>query len=138
MVKPDLISSGNFEEITRITKKAVKNMLGFELMHLGINENNESKAQSAANDFALLLSLPVKEGSSSVFAGTEFEIMKEKYLGEHGHIAIGTNSIERAIAYFRQNGISTLPETTKEKNGRMIAVYLDKEISGFAIHLLQK
>ncbi len=138
MVKPDLISSGNFEEITRITKEAVKNMLGFELMHLGINEDTESSAKSAADDFASLLSFPVKEGSSSFFAGTEFEIMKTKFLGAHGHIAIGTNSIERAIAYFRRNGVNTLPKTAKEKNGRMIAVYLDKEISGFAIHLLQK
>ena len=117
MVKPDMISSGKFDEITKITKDAVMNMLGFELMHLGINEGNKSKAQSCANDFASLLSLPVKEGSSSIFAGTEFEIMKTKFPGEHGHIAIGTNSIERSIAYFNRNGVTTLPETAKEKNG---------------------
>jgi hypothetical protein len=28
--------------------------------------------------------------------------------------------------------------TAKEKNGKMIAVYLKEQISGFAIHLLQK
>ncbi len=138
MVKPDMISSGKFDEITKITKEAVLNMLGFELMHLGINEENESKAKSAADDFGSLFSFPVKEGASSIFAGNGFEIMKSKFLGKHGHIAIGTNSIERAIAYFKRNGVKTLPETAKEKNGKMIAVYLDKEISGFAIHLLQK
>ena len=138
MVKPELISTGKFDEIAEITSEAVKNMLGFELMHVGINENSEENAQSSAEEFASLLSLPVKDGTSSIFAGTEFEIMKTKFLGEHGHLAIGTNSINRAVAYFRRNGISILPETAKEKNGRMIAVYLDKEISGFAIHLLQK
>lgn len=139
MVKPDMISSGKFDEITTITKDAVKNMLGFELMHLGINEDNDSNAQSAAVDFASMLSLPVKEGNSSFFAGAEFEIMKTKFLGEHGHIAIGTNSIKRAIAYFKRNGVSNLPETAaKDKNGRIKAVYLDKKISGFAMHLLQK
>lgn len=138
MVKPDLISSGRFEEITKITAEAVKNMLGFELMHVGINEKDGESALYAAKEFASLLSLSVKEGTSSIFAGTEFEIMKSKFLGAHGHLAIGTNSIRRAIAYFERAGISILPETAKEKNGRMIAVYLDKEISGFAIHLLQK
>ncbi len=138
MVKPELISTGKFDEIAEITSEAVKNMLGFELMHVGINENNKEDAQSSAEEFASLLSLPVKEGNNSIFAGTEFEIMKTKFLGEHGHLAIGTNSINRAVAYFKRNGISTLPETVKEKNGNIIAVYLDKEISGFAIHLLQK
>jgi len=35
-------------------------------------------------------------------------------------------------------GVSFLPETTKEKDGKLKAIYLDQEISGFAIHLLQK
>ena len=138
MVKPDMISAGKFDEIAAISKDAVMNMLGFELMHIGINEKNENKAKSAADDFGSLFSFPIKEGASSIFAGTGFEIMKSKFLGEHGHIAIGTNSIERAIAYFKRNGVKILPETAKEKNGKMIAIYLDKEISGFAIHLLQK
>lgn len=138
MVKPEMISSGNFEEIAEITSEAVKNMLGFKLMHVGINENSKETAEKSANDFASLLSLPVKDGNSSLFVGSEFEIMKSKFLGDHGHLAIGTNNINRAVAYFKRNGISILPETAKEKNGRMMAVYLDKEISGFAIHLLQK
>jgi 2-dehydro-3-deoxyphosphogluconate aldolase/(4S)-4-hydroxy-2-oxoglutarate aldolase len=31
-----------------------------------------------------------------------------------------------------------LPETAKEKNGKLQAIYLDKEVSGFAVHLVQK
>ncbi|MCK5672193.1 MAG: bifunctional 4-hydroxy-2-oxoglutarate aldolase/2-dehydro-3-deoxy-phosphogluconate aldolase [Spirochaetales bacterium] len=138
MVKPELISSGKFDEIANITSEAVKNMLGFELMHVGINENNEGSAGDSAKEFASLLSFPVKDGNSSLFVGSEFEIMKSKFLGDHGHLAIGTNNINRAVSYFARNRIATLPETAKEKNGRLIAVYLDKEISGFAVHLLQK
>ena len=138
MVKPELISSGKFDEIAEITAEAVKNMLGLELKHVGINENNQKDAESSAEQFSSLLSLPVKDGNSSLFVGSEFEIMKSKFLGAHGHLAIGTNSINRAAAYFARNGILTLPETAKKKNDRVIAVYLDKEISGFAIHLLQK
>jgi 2-dehydro-3-deoxyphosphogluconate aldolase / (4S)-4-hydroxy-2-oxoglutarate aldolase len=138
MVKPELISSGKFNEIEEITSAAVKNMLGFELMHVGINENSEESAENSAKEFASLLSLSVKNENSSIFVGSEFEIMKSKFPGDHGHLAIGTNNINRAVAYFARNGISTLPETEKKKTGRVAAVYLDKEISGFAIHLLQK
>ena len=64
--------------------------------------------------------------------------MKEKYLGEHGHIAIATNNILRAISYLKRRGISTLSETAKESDGKLKAVYLDMNISRFAIHLIQK
>jgi len=64
--------------------------------------------------------------------------MKNQYLGKHGHIAISTNDIHRAIAYLKKKGISVLPETAKEKDGKLKAVYIAQEVSGFAIHLLQK
>jgi len=35
-------------------------------------------------------------------------------------------------------GISVLPGTAKEKDGKLKAIYIDQEISGFAIHLLQR
>jgi len=138
MVKADLISSGNFAEITRITKEAISIMLGFEFAHLGINEENQDKALNSANLLSHLFYLPVKEGTSSIFAGPGFEVIKNKYLGEHGHIAIATNDIYRAINYLKMKNIPVLSETAKEKEGKLKAVYLDQEVSGFAIHLLQK
>ncbi len=138
MVKDNLISSGNFDEITRLTKEAISIMLGFEFAHLGINEENEDKALNSANLLSHLFYLPVKEGTSSVFAGPAFEVIKNRYLGEHGHIAIVTNDIYRAITYLKMKGISVLPETAKGKDGKLKAVYLDQEVSGFVIHLLQK
>jgi len=138
MVKPELISSGNFAEITRLTKEAISTMLGFEFAHLGINEKSEDKALNSANLLSRLFYLPVKEGTSSFFADSVFEVIKSQYLGEHGHIAIATNDIYRAIAYLKKKGISILPETAKEKDGNLKAIYIDQEISGFALHLLQK
>ena len=64
--------------------------------------------------------------------------MKNQYLGKHGHIAIATNNIHRAIAYLKKKGISVLPETAKKKDGKLKAIYVAQEVSGFAIHLLQK
>lgn len=137
MVKADLISSGRFDEITRLAREAVSRMLGFEFAHLGINEESEERAIDAANDLSELFNFPVKIGTSSVFAGTGFEVTKKPFLGKKGHIAIATNNIDRAIAYLKRKGISIVPETAKEKGGKLRAVYVNKEVSGFAIHLLQ-
>lgn len=138
MVKPELISSGNFDDITRLTKDAVSIMLGFEFTHLGINEETKDKALNSANLLSRLFYLPVKEGTSSIFAGPGFEVMKNQYLGKHGHIAIATNDIHRAIAYLKMKDISVLTETAKEKDGKLKAIYIAQEISEFALHLLQK
>ena len=138
MVKADLISSGNFNEITRLTKETVSTMLGFEFAHLGINEENKNKALNSANLLSHLFYFSIKEGTTSVFADPGFEIMKNQYLGKHGHIAIATNDIYRTINYLKMKGVSVLPETAKEKDGKLKAIYLDQEVSGFAIHLLQK
>ena len=138
MVKSDLISSGNFGRITEITREAISTMLGFQLAHLGINEDSREKALNLADLLSRTFYFSTKEGSSSVFSGTGFEVMKKRYLGEHGHIAISTNNIIRAIAYLKRKGISVLAETAKESDGKLKAVYLDMNVSGFAIHLMQK
>lgn len=138
MVKADLISAGKFDEITAMTREAVTTMLGFELAHLGINEASADTAMKSARSFADLFAFAVKEGNSSIFAGSGIEVTKSPYLGAHGHIAIATNDIHRAIAYLKRQGVGTQPETAKEKNGTLKAVYLDIDVSGFAIHLIQK
>ncbi len=138
MVKSDFISTGNFKHITEITREAVSTMLGFQLAHLGINEENQEKAFNLASLLSNTFYFATKEGNSSFFAGSGFEVMKKKYLGEHGHIAIATNNISRAISYLKRKGIFILPETAKESDGKLKAVYLDINISGFALHLIQK
>lgn len=138
MVKPDYLSSGDFAQITEITREAVSTMLGFQLAHLGINEENQEKALNCANLLYNTFYFIIKEGNSSIFAGSGFEVMKKKYLGEHGHIAIATNNIKRAIAYLKRKGVSILADTAKESEGKLKAVYLDIDVSGFALHLIQK
>ena len=138
MVKDTLISAGKFGEITKLSKEAVAISLGFELAHLGINETNADMAMAQAETFAKLFHFAVKDGNSSTFAGAAFEILKKPYLGAHGHIAISTVNIHRAMAYLARKGVGTRADTAREKEGKLVAVYIDKEISGFAIHLLQK
>jgi 2-dehydro-3-deoxyphosphogluconate aldolase/(4S)-4-hydroxy-2-oxoglutarate aldolase len=138
IARESAIAAGKFDEITRLAREAVQQALGFELAHLGINEGDADKARAGAETMARLFSFPVKDGSSSLFAGRGFEFMKSPFLGAHGHIAISTLSMIRAIAWLSRKGVSIRKDTAKEKDGRLIGVYLDQEVSGFAVHLLQK
>lgn len=140
MVPGDLISAGEWDKIEQLTREAVQTMLGFELAHVGINAENEEDALKAANRFAFLFGMPAKAGSSSVFAGTAVEVMKTPYLGKNGHIAIRTNYIDRAINYMETVlGVQFKEESAKyDAKGVLKAIYLDEEIGGFAVHLVQK
>lgn len=138
MVSGELINSGNFGEITRLTKEAVTTMLGFELRHIGINAKDDAEADSVAGAFEKLFGFPKKTGNSSVFAGTAVEVMKTPYLGTHGHIAIGTNDINRAVYHMQLQGFEFDMDTAKYKDGKLVAVYLKGELGGFAVHLVQK
>ncbi len=137
MVKNELIATKQFDEIARLTKRAVQTMLGFHLAHIGINFNNEDEAQTAAKKFSGLLGVDVKEGASSIFAGKVVELLKSPFFGAHGHIAIGTNFVRRAVAYLERSGYTFRADSKKEKDGKLVAIYLQEEIGGFAIHLLQ-
>jgi 2-dehydro-3-deoxyphosphogluconate aldolase/(4S)-4-hydroxy-2-oxoglutarate aldolase len=137
MVKSDLISSRRFDEIERLAVGSVEVMLGLHLAHVGINHPNAEDAGRSAEVIAGLLHLPVRDGGSSMFAGTEFELLKEPGLGSNGHIAIGTNFVDRAAAYCARKGIRIRKETRKEKDGKTASVYLDIDLSGFALHLVQ-
>ncbi len=138
IAKDTMISAGKFEEIAKLAKEAVLASHGFELAHVGINETGPEKAMAGAEILNRLFSFPIKDGTSSVFAGTGVEVLKSKYLGSHGHIAVSTINISRAVAYLERKGARMKPETAKEKDGKLVAVYLDVEVGGFAIHLLQK
>lgn len=138
MVSGELIKKKEFDKIAELTREAVMTVHGFELKHIGINCESEAEADRTADFFAKAFGFLKKPGNSSVFAGTFIEAMKEPYLGEKGHIAIGTNNIERAVHYLEVMGIATNMETAKYKDGKLNAVYLKEEAAGFAVHLVQK
>ena len=47
----------------------------------------------------------VKEGNGSFFAGDGIEIMRGPYLGEKGHIAVGTDDLDAAMELLKSKGI---------------------------------
>ena len=138
MVSADLINSGDFEKITALSREAVLNLLGFRFAHMGINSGKEEAAAQAAKFFGTLFNFNIKDGNSSVFAGEGIEFVKTSSPGANGHIAVGTNSLSRAIAYLERNGIALDHSgVRKDASGKMVAIYLKEEILGFAVHLVQ-
>ena len=139
MCKSDKIKAGAWDEITAMSKEAVNVMLGLELGHIGINCADEAEAAKTAETIGSLLSMAVKPGNSSIFVGKkEFEIMKKPGRGTHGHIAILTNNVDRAIYHLSQRGVKFDMDSKNVKDGKTIAIYFADEVAGFAIHLVQK
>ncbi|MDR2501068.1 MAG: bifunctional 4-hydroxy-2-oxoglutarate aldolase/2-dehydro-3-deoxy-phosphogluconate aldolase [Treponema sp.] len=139
MVPPEAVNAGDFDRISALCAEASAAVMGFSLAHIGINGANEAEARRAAGLFGLLLGVPLKEGASSIFAGTAIEVMKTPYLGKNGHIAVGVNSLRRAIAFLERRGFSFNWESQKlDPKGAPLAVYLQDEIAGFAVHLVRK
>ena len=139
MVKDTLINEGKFDQITALTRAAVSKMLGFELAHVGVNCPEKDTAVQTANLISTLFGMEAKVGNSSTFVGKALEFMHEPYLGTNGHIAIATNFIDRAVAYFKRMGVAFNEESRKtDAKGNLKAIYFADEFAGFAIHLVQK
>lgn len=139
MVRKDLLQAKDFDGIRKLTEEAIQLMLGFEVKHVGINTKGEEEASSIADLFVSMFGFNKNVGTSSIFAGSGIEVMKSPFLGQHGHIAIQTNDIKRAIYHLSKKNIQVNMDTAKyDTSGNYVAVYLNDEIGGFAVHLLQK
>lgn len=136
MVKADLIESSDWETISRLCREAVTAIHGFSFAHVGVNQKDEAEATHTAEMFALFGFAP-KFGTSSIFNDTVIEVMKSPFRGTMGHIGLKCWNIERALAYLSPFGINGVQETAKTEKGKISVIYLDKEIGGFAIHLLR-
>jgi 2-dehydro-3-deoxyphosphogluconate aldolase / (4S)-4-hydroxy-2-oxoglutarate aldolase len=136
MVKTELIEKEDWAAISALCREAVVALHGFSFAHLGINQAGESEASATASLFALF-GLAPKPGASSIFNDTVIEVMKIPMRGTKGHIGFKCCNIERALRYLGQYGFHGVEETAKRERGRLSFIYLDKEIGGFAVHLLK-
>lgn len=132
------ISAHNFDKITTLCKEARRIALGFEVAHIGVNTVDDQASMGVCEQLNAAFGFETKTGNSSNFASSAVEVMKSKYLGKMGHIAVKTNSIPRAAAELTKAGFELDDSTAKYKGDKLTAVYLKNEIGGFAIHLLQK
>ena len=139
MVKKELIDGEKWDEITAICKEAVKTMLGLTLAHVGINCGDAGEAEQTAKALCAIFGFEYKAGNSSDFAGKAVECMKKPGRGTHGHIAIATNSVDRAVYHLGRQGVEFLEDSrVTDAKGKTKAIYVKDEVCGFAIHLMQK
>ena len=137
MVKPEMIAAGDFDGITRLVREAVDTMLGFKLRHIGINPEGDT-AENAANTLGKIFSFTSRTTSKSVFSNEQLEFMTAKGPGTHGHIAIETKNVDRAVYHLERRGVRFDYSTaTYDAKGNMKFIYLADEINGFAYHLVK-
>ncbi|MDP4172573.1 MAG: bifunctional 4-hydroxy-2-oxoglutarate aldolase/2-dehydro-3-deoxy-phosphogluconate aldolase [Bacteroidota bacterium] len=137
MINSELITAKKFDEITKLTLKAVGQMLGFSIRHFGINCNSTNESLLLAREIASIFNLPLKEGLGSNFIGNEIELLKKNYLGQHGHIAVGTNFIERAVLHFERKGYHFNSQSANYKEGKLQSIFFESEFAGLTWHLIQ-
>lgn len=138
MVPSAAVEARDFETVKKLCHEARFLSLGFDLLHIGFNGNNPEDSLTNAKLLSEMFGMHAKEGNSSIFVGTIFEIMKSKGRGTKGHIALSTLSVERALVWLSTFGIHPIRETIKQENGKITLAYLDKEIMGFSFHLNKK
>jgi len=131
------ISESSLSTITARCNEARRKALGYSFAHLGINCPEPEMSSKVCESFSKTFDFSVRDLGNSNFVSANFEVMKKTFPGEHGHIAIRTANIRRAIADMDAKGIELDMETAGYRNGAMISVYLKESIGGFAIHLLQ-
>lgn len=139
MVPSAAIKQGDWARITELTRKAVQLMLGFDLVHLGMNTQNQEEGLKLAGQLSQLLGWDYQGGEKGGFVGKRFEVMNLPFRGARGHVAIGCNDVLRARHYLEQQGI-VFDESTLGygPDGRARVIYFQDEIGGFAFHLMQK
>lgn len=138
-IVPDkLVKAGKWDEITALCKSAVTKMLDFKLVHVGINAENEQDAGAITGAFSDLFGWEQKNGNSAIFSGSYVECKKSVKIGTHGHIAVSTPNIKRAVFQLERRGVKfDMSTAAYEPDGRMKLIYLQDEVGGFKIHFVE-
>jgi 2-dehydro-3-deoxyphosphogluconate aldolase/(4S)-4-hydroxy-2-oxoglutarate aldolase len=138
VVRPEHLLAQNWAAVTARAGETVREVHRFEVAHVGVSTSDAAEAEAVALRFGGLFGFEVKLGNSSNFAGTAIEVMKGRSRGTLGHIAIRATNIDRAVMYLSRAGVRFVAGSEKRSpDGRLKAVYLEEEVAGFALHLLQ-
>jgi len=138
-IPAELVKQKNWAEITRLVNGAFLKLLDFNLRHVGINSKNEAESDATCSSFERIFGLPKEDRGGAYFAGDIIEVMKKPFYGAHGHIAISTAHADLAARYLQTRGVKLNWDSAGyNPDGRLRVVYLQDEIGGFAVHILQK
>lgn len=138
MVPGDMLDNNDWDGITALAREAILKMLDIKLRHIGINSASEEEAVCTAERFSAMTGGAVKDGNKSLFAGTEFEVMKFMGMGKCGHIALSVTDVDRAVTFFKSQGFEfDDASATYSDDGKRKFIYFKDEVGGFAIHLVK-
>ena len=138
MLPNDLVVAKDWDGIEVLSKAAIKSLLDFQLIHVGINTNSPEESKQVTDTLCSLFHFTQYTKPKSNFAGVGFEVLHKKGRGENGHIGIDTPYPENAMYHLSKQGVKFAEEsiTRNKKTNRINFVYLDLEIAGFGIHLI--
>ena len=132
------IQSEDWSGISSLCKETVRGLLDFRVVHVGLNCKEAAEAEKIARLFCRLFDVPYLPNETAIFAGSLVECIKGPYRGAHGHIAIGTRNVDRAVYQLEKRGAVFDVSTRKtDAEGHTLLIYLQEEIGGFALHLVK-
>ncbi len=133
-----ICSNTETSQIQSLCRQAHKSVMGFELAHVGINCPNLEECEKTVQQFADIFGFSYWDNGNSIYASNRIEVMKFNQIGSLGHLAICSNSVERAALELSRKGMTAIESTAKYKDGRLAVVYYQEEIGHFGIHLFQR
>ena len=112
----------------------------FSLSHIGVNAKDREEAVAIVTLIADIFGLEARvNGKGSPFAGTAVEAMAGNGRGEKGHIAFYTPDLDAAVSWLEAKGVRINHDAAKfDENGRTYVIFLEQEIAGFAIQLINR
>ena len=107
--------------------------------HIGINHENEEHAHKDADILENAFGMSRRQGHGYVFMDKTVELRESKFYGECGHIAFSVIDVEQALEQLKEKEITPIEASiVKNADGKIVSVYLDVDINGFAIHLVKR
>lgn len=126
MVKGDLIDSGQFDEITNLTRLAVKKMLDIKLDHINVKDNSNDKLLNKIlmND---------QEASENL---DKIRLVDKVVNDLAGELVFSCSNLDRVIYHLEKNGVKFNKELVNENEKDYI--YVNDSIAGYAVKIFRK
>ncbi len=128
----DDLAGGDWAGIEEKARRAVAAMLNLRVNHVGINAESMEDSDRITSLVKLMMGDEVKDIGWMNIVGPGFEVLYGRKRGVHGHFAINTNSLERAMYHLEQRGFEF-----NEPLGPT-AVFMKDTIGGFEVELVQR
>ena len=137
MTPSAMVKNRQWADITATCQAAVDKLLGFAICHTGIHCQTKEEAEAVTDRLCgLLHQKKIEVPGASWFVGTLVEVCYKKLPGEKGHVGIDTRDIDRAIAYYKRQGVEFAEDGfTYDDQGRVRLAYFKELYHGFSVHL---